>query len=378
MGRSVAALTIAALGPSLDRSLLHVFVAGPGYGEGIAIALPEQGWLLLDGCETRDGELPLVAILERWRQPGEPVDAVLLTHPHADHAYGLREMIETTGPVRIGLTTVPDEPERVFRVFGAMAPHPSARRDSRGASRVLEGMLALRSRFEAAPEMLLALVDGATIPLSTPSVHAHVRAPDPTIVEALLRLGTHVDSNELSAVIELVFGATRIVLGSDLPTTSPSGRVLPGGWDAVMARHPELGAHAGLKIPHHGSPAAFHTELMTAGRGRAWWISPFNRGKRLPPTSPDGVPRLVSLNGEVALTAAPRRRDQQPRHPDPGVLPLSELPALFMPATGAAEGALLVTPPALEPLEPLWCGAFDHEGAMRGAWRGERAFTVVP
>jgi hypothetical protein len=373
----LAALTIADLGASLDRSLLHVFVAGPGYGEGIAIALPEQGWLLLDGCETRDGELPLVAILERWRQPDEPIDAVLLTHPHTDHAYGLRDLIEMAAPVRIGLTTSPTEPELMFRAFGATAPGPAAQRDPRGAGQVLEGMLALRRRFDAAPQMLLALVDGTTIPLSTPSVQAHVRAPDPALVEDRLSSSPPADSNELSAVIELVFGATRIVLGSDLPTTSPSGRVLPGGWSAVMTRHPALGAHAGLKIPHHGSPTAFHTALMTAGTGRAWWISPFNRGKRLPPTGPDGVPRLVGLNGEVALTAAPRRRDQQPRHPAPGIVPLAEFSALFRPPAGAPASALLVTPPALGALDPLWCGAFDDRGALRGRWRGERAFMVV-
>lgn len=378
MGRSVTALTIAALGSSLDRSLLHVFVAGPGYGEGIAIALPEQGWLLLDGCETHDGALPLMAILEQWRQPDEPIDAVLLTHPHTDHAYGLRDLIETTDPARIGLTTVPTDPERVFRAFGVASPDLAATREPRLASRVLEGMLALWSRFDAAPEVLIALVDGAAIPLSTPSVQAHVRAPDLSIVEARLSSDPTEDSNELSAVIELVFGATRIVLGSDLPTMSPSGRELPGGWSAVMTRHPALGAHAGLKIPHHGSSAAFHAALMTAGSGRAWWISPFNRGKRLPPTSPEGVPRLVRLNREVALTATPRRRDQQPRHADPGVVTLAELPALFTPPTSTVASALLITPPALGPLEPLWCGAFDDQGALRGTWRGERAFTVVP
>jgi hypothetical protein len=378
VGRDVAALTIAALGTPLDRSLLHVFIAGPGYGEGIAVALPGQGWLLLDGCETREGALPLMAILEAWRQPDEPIDAVLLTHPHTDHAYGLRDLIETLAPARIGITTVPSEPEQIFRVFGATAPDPAVRRDPRKGGRVLESMLALRSRFDAAPQTLIALVEGAKIPLSTPSVRALVRAPDAAVVEARLSSGDPVDTNELSAVIELVFGATRIVLGSDLPTTSPGGRMLPGGWDAVMARHPELGSHAGLKIPHHGSPAAFHTALMTAGAHRAWWISPFNRGKRLPPTSPEGVPRLVGLNGEVALTATPRRRDQQPRHPDPGVVSLAELPALFAPVASAAAGALLVTPPTLAPLEPLWCGAFDDQGALRGAWRGERAFTVVP
>lgn len=373
MGRRVAALTIAALGAALDRSLVHVFVAGPGYGEGIAIALPGRGWLLIDGCETRDGELPLMAILERWRLPDEPIDAVLLTHPHADHAYGLRELIETTRPLRVGITTSPAEPERVFRVFGVSAP----RRAPRGASRVLEGMLALRSRFDAAPQTLLALVDGTSIPLSGSSSQAHVRAPDPGIVDELLSAGDPVDSNQLSAVIELVFGATRIVLGSDLPTTSPGGRVLPGGWSAVMARHPELGVHAGLKIPHHGSPAAFHAALMTAGSGRAWWISPFNRGRRLPPTGPDGVSRLVALNGEVALTASPRRRDQQSRHPDAGIVRLAELAALFAPPAGTSAGALLATPPTLAPLDPLWCGAFDDQGALRGTWRGERAFAVV-
>jgi hypothetical protein len=32
----VVSLTLDALTAPLDRSLLHVFVAGPGYGEGIA------------------------------------------------------------------------------------------------------------------------------------------------------------------------------------------------------------------------------------------------------------------------------------------------------------------------------------------------------
>jgi hypothetical protein len=37
----------------LDRTLLYMFLAGPGYGEGIAIALPETGTFALSG----DGEL---------------------------------------------------------------------------------------------------------------------------------------------------------------------------------------------------------------------------------------------------------------------------------------------------------------------------------
>ncbi len=201
-------------------------------------------------------------------------------------------------------------------------------------------------------------------------------------MEARLAGGHRGDPNELSAVVELRFGETMIVLGSDLPALHASGAPLPAGWNAVLQRHPHLGAHHGLKIPHHGSPAAFHSELMTAsGPGpalRPWWISPFNQGRRLPPADPDGVPRLVARNGEVSLTATPRRRDDQPVHAEPGEVPLAELPSLFAPSRPLSADAFSITPPAeLGPLDAVWCGSFDDRGALRGAWRGERAFRVV-
>lgn len=186
------------------------------------------------------------------------------------------------------------------------------------------------------------------------------------------------DPNELSAVLELMFGTTRIVLGSDLPTVDTRGTELSGGWHAVLQRHPHLGHHHGLKIPHHGSPAAFHDGLMSSGESRAWWISPFNRGRRLPPTEPDGVPRLVARNGAVQLTATPRARANQPVHADPALVSLAELPSLFAADVPRRAEAFSLTPPELEPLDPIWCGAFDDRGALRGAWRGNRAFCVVP
>lgn len=116
---------------------------------------------------------------------------------------------------------------------------------------------------------------------------------------------------------------------------------------------------------------------MTSGSGRTWWISPFNRGKRLPPTDPAGVPRLVALNGEVSLTATPRARAVQPAHSHPAVIPLAELSSLFTAASPLAADAFSVTPPDVGPLDAIWCGAFDNVGVMRGAWRGNRAFSVV-
>jgi hypothetical protein len=371
----VVALTLDALGAPLDRSLLHVFVAGPGYGEGIAVALPHSGWLVLDGCRVSTGRLPILAILDRWRSSTEPVEALLLTHPHTDHAFGIRETIEGAAPRRIGVTTSPRSPALVFAAAEAAG---AGSLDQLRRRTVIDAMLAIRRRFDAAPGDLIALVDGAQLPLTHPGATAFVRAPDAAFVHDRLAGGHRGDPNELSAVVELVFGATRVVLGSDLPTMDARGTVLGAGWDSALRRHPHLGDHRGLKIPHHGSPAAFHAGLMTSGSGRTWWISPFNRGKRLPPTDPDGVPRLVALNGEISLTATPRARGVQPLHVDPAVVPLAELPSLFATASPFAAGAFSVTPPDVEPLEPVWCAAFDDQGALRGAWRGNRAFRVVP
>jgi len=375
----VDSLTLDALGVPLDRSLLHVFVAGPGYGEGIAVALPHSGWIVLDGCRVSTGRLPILAILDRWRSLNEPVEALLLTHPHADHAFGIRETIEGTAPRRIGVTTSPSSPVLIFVTAEAeLAAASLGSLDQLRRRTVIDAMLAIRRRFDAAPGDLIALVDGAQVPLAHSAVTAFVRAPDAALVHDRLTGGHRGDPNELSAAVELVFGATRIVLGSDLPTVDARGSVLGAGWDTVLNRHPHLGDHRALKIPHHGSPAAFHAGLMTSGSGRTWWISPFNRGKRLPPTDPDGLPRLVALNGEVSLTATPRARAAQPIHADPAVVPLAEFPSLFATASPFTAGAFSVTPPDVEPLEPIWCGAFDDQGVLRGAWRGKRAFTVVP
>lgn len=128
----MASLTLDALAVPLDRSLLHVFVAGPGYGEGIAVALPHSGWIVLDGCRVSTGHLPILSILDRWRSPTEPVDALLLTHPHTDHAFGIRETIEGTAPRRIGVTTSPTTPAPA--PAGAMVPPQCFRRSRTGCN----------------------------------------------------------------------------------------------------------------------------------------------------------------------------------------------------------------------------------------------------
>lgn len=92
----------------LNRELLHVFVAGPGRGESVLVALPEQGWIVLDSCTTRPASIPnnnpAIEILAKWKTPTEAVEWLILTHPHTDHVEGFVDLLDRANPYSIGVT----------------------------------------------------------------------------------------------------------------------------------------------------------------------------------------------------------------------------------------------------------------------------------
>lgn len=351
----------------LDRRRLHVFVAGPGYGEGIAVALPDQGWLLVDGC-LADRRSPLLAIVERWRQPGEQVDCLALTHPHRDHAQGFRRVLEEAAPASVAITALPEDP---LGAIAELAPALSTiTSDELRRRAVADALLAIQRFALARPGRLLALHAGASITTSSSHVVVVTRAPERDLIAAHFaagRLGGPLDPNELSAVFEIEFGSTRVVLGSDLTTS---------GWTPALAARPELGAHHGLKVPHHGSPTGHHPELMPHGSERAWMVAPFSPCQ-LPAVHGEGLPWLVARNGLVLLTAAPLAHSRQPF--PPAEVAVDELAALFSRGAPAGSGAVAISPPiGLRAFDAVWCVAFDDAGAVCGRWRGPRAFAVVP
>ncbi|MGO9834299.1 MAG: hypothetical protein ACLP1X_08795, partial [Polyangiaceae bacterium] len=102
---------------TLDRRFLHLFVAGPGEGEGLAIALPGAGWVLVDGCrsvyEKQPDGLPLEQILATFSNEAEAVELMVLTHPHRDHFHGFAEMLEARPPKAVAIVGI-DGPQRTL------------------------------------------------------------------------------------------------------------------------------------------------------------------------------------------------------------------------------------------------------------------------
>lgn len=379
----------------LDRSRLTLFVCGPGQGEAVLVALPGRGWLVLDGAGVGQ-TFPAHSVLDRFRAHEEPIDAVLLTHPHRDHYRGFVELLDhaTHGPFieSVGCLCLyfADRSKssaelEIAALEGTVDPDNSLHHLGGGARKVLER---IRDEWERRPSRVLALVSGLAVPVTTGAASVCVLAPDVEGAAAFFResgLASRIGprANDLSAVVEVLFGDTRLVLGGDLPElhgSGSSGSPVATGWRRVCAQHGPQTDHTGAKIPHHGSREALADCLvLPVDHARAWVVSPYNADPKLPSFEPgDGVDVLLAAEPELHLTAMPRRWKAQsplaPRTARAGVVgaavPGVTLPPGFSPATPAGN------PPNLVAEDCVWALVFDDAGALLERYRG-RGSTLV-
>lgn len=367
----------------LDRGLLHVFVAGPGQGEALAIALPQRGWVLIDGCRTAGDvgdDLPLVEVLERWQGADDPVLWMVLTHPHADHADGFVDTLERAAPENVGITGPLPPGRSVLDLFRAWRDEAAPTDIELNKRAVEAAMLAIATWEARVGRQATALHDGAQLIQGAASIR--VRAPDARLVPDVLDRGWtsfRKHANELSAVLEVRFGDTRLLLGGDLPryrtgTTTP----VAAGWDHVLNTHAHLKApHHGLKVAHHGSDEAQHPDvLQRADDPSATWITPYSSSRLPCPLDGDGLERVLSGRGPVRLTAIPVSCGRQLPRPHPAELTRAEYAEAI---TGDRAAGVDVRPAYVTaPDAPLWCTGFDAAGHAVETWRGAVAFTVVP
>lgn len=373
---------------ALNRELLYLFVAGPGQGEGIAVALPGAGWLLVDGCTTsgtdRDG-LPLLEIVTRWRMmQDDPVVAMVLTHPHEDHAGGFAELVEALKPHAIALAGGLLDAAKSLR-----APARSAS-DQRKVGAVVSALGAIQRWQEEHPGQFIALEQGKTLAVPGTSATVVARAPERDLLAQFLaepgvEQRLRKEANHISVVLEVMYGSTRLALTGDLPRyRSDKKTIVPSGWDQVLGVRPELGDHHALKIPHHASAAAAHPNLMPTNSGteRAWLVTPYNSSKLPRVADMDGLPHLLTLHPSILLTGLSASKEVQAVQAEPGVVRLDQLVSRYaLQPLGEPfldSGGIELTPgDACEPLDPVWAVALDAMGRVVNHWRGRAALEVV-
>jgi beta-lactamase superfamily II metal-dependent hydrolase len=284
--------------PELPPDQLSVVVFGPGFGESIVVYAPPGEWLIVDSLvdpadsspvDPANSANPAIRLLHEHR--AEPA-ALLLTHPHEDHAAGFDVLVERWAGSKIGYLSEHISPsgdrlidqdfERSLRT--GLAEH--------AASAVLDA-------WDRSPDRKWDLLPGSTIDLGQATVT--VLGPSK---RALKRATARkkVDANTLSVPLAIDWCGTRVVLGADLPATE---------WQQIVndLQRANPGDHHALKIPHHGSKAAQHELLADPldGRERCWVLSPWKlAGGTLPRFEKDeGVDLMLRRSPEIHLTTLP-------------------------------------------------------------------------
>ncbi len=362
----------------LHPDRLYLFAAGPGEGEGLLLRIPGAGWIAFDGCRSGAPHRPafgVLALLQRLEGQDELL-GVVLTHPHQDHAHGIPELIERYPP-RWAAVTGLDGKTNLVRQAKALAQLGEDR------DRVVIQAAKAIQRFESTGGELLSWSAGDSRCFPG-GVTLHVAAPDRAHLEAVWSV-TEPDrisrrANEMSIVVEVVFGDTRVVLGGDLPHKLGASH-FPAGWTAALANQPGMAEHHGLKIPHHGSREALCPRLLDGKSGtRAWLLTPFN-SQSLPRTDDgDGLDQLLHYEPRLMLTAASASRKLQAakvHHPitrqtldEVTAAAKSNLPSFSNRDTTYRFGT------ATGPLDAVWGVEFDDAGRITGRWCGSAAWHV--
>jgi hypothetical protein len=300
---------------------LNVWCFGPGVGEFVVVHVPPDGWLAIDGCSAKGQNYPVAFFDDLRRQPTH----ILMTHPHLDHARGVRELVERhTSPSSaewpmLGVITPPGPAKPV----GYQAKHESRC--------VLDALSAIVTRWKQRPACEWRPSAGKSHALGAGTMH--VLSPP----EALLkkRRPPSFDVNQLSSALAIEWEGQRLILGSDL--VEEPGR----GWSEVLNTTPNAREHLMLKVAHHGSKAAQHVPLLARRKGEkeALYIATPFASQDLPRfTKSEGVAVLHQHADKLLLTGLPQAFDNQ--HGAPRQWPLRKLakmrkfPASTQPADG--------------------------------------------
>jgi competence protein ComEC len=209
-----------------------------GQGDAALIRSPTGKTVLIDGGPPEAGK----ALAARLRElVSEPLDLVILTHPHLDHLGGLDEAIRAVGARRY-MDPGFDHPSEAYRDLLEFVGHE------------VEGQVMTPTPNPSAPHTLLSigLGEGVTLTLLWP------RHPgEPFLTD------TRSDANSNSIVAKLTYGKTAVLFTGDAE---------PDTEKLLLGRPIDFSATV-LKVAHHGGRQSSTQDFLAAVKPQAAVIS---------------------------------------------------------------------------------------------------------
>jgi len=253
----------------------------------VLIRIPPDIWVVIDSFRV-NGLAAAQIVLDKYSAKAA---FLVLTHPDQDHVAGVLDLIDQFDEAVIGAINpwrddTPRKPnDPVAAIFGT------------DAKRTLDRIL---TEWSVSPTRKWETTRGSRQILPNGEIESlHPVAPTPVTADAWR------NKNDLSSAMLLQWYKVRLLLGADVTNITQC-------WDDISTNYPGLANHHALKVPHHGSENGLHESFGTGTRNRAWIITPYNKGLKLPRfENNQGIGMSLGYVDAIDLTSLHTRHDRE-------------------------------------------------------------------
>lgn len=237
---------------------LHIVVCDVGQGDAILLIMPTQAQILIDGGPDKKVLECLSRHMPFWDRS---LDGVILTHPHADHMFGLTDVVDR------------------YHLSGFYTEEVKTGSDSQ---KLLEAKLADKKLSAKDLNKGDNLNDRS-------GVKIRILSPRLNEAEEIDHNIANSDLNNQSIVAILTYGNFSILLSGDAENTVLSGIKEEAGDINI------------LKVPHHGSKNGMSRELLNRIKPETAVIS-VGKGNRYGHPAKESLDLLSGASSKILRT----------------------------------------------------------------------------